>query len=852
MNKFLFAILFTVISTAAMAQIQGSQPKYSLPKSTLPADSLSYLEPKDYIIGGVTISGTKSLDKDVLLTISKLNKGDHITLPGEANANVIKNMYSQGLFEDVQLNVTKINLDTIYLEIAVTELPRLSRLHLTGIRKGEIDDVQKKLSDKAYKIVNANLISTTTAIIKKHFNEKGFLNTTVSIKQRKDPGDANSIILDVKIDKHKKVMISEVDFEGNKDFKDKKLRKFLSKTRTRKFYNIFGSRKFKQDKYDEDKENLVSKMQARGYRDAEIIKDSVFKTGPNTVGIKIKVFEGRKYYFGNIKWSGNAKYPAEVLNKILKIKKGDVFSEEELNKRLIGPTPDNDDISSFYLNDGYLTYNADPVQTKIYNDTVDMDLRVYEGPQYTINRVILKGNDVTNDKVVMREIRTKPGQKFNKELLIRSTREIGQLGNFDEQKTEPKPTNINPQDGTVDIVYNVVEKPSDQIELSGGFGGGQLVGTLGLTFNNFSLRNLFNLKAYKPLPKGDGQKLSLRGQSSGHTYQNFSFTFSEPWLGGKKPIYFALSAYTQLSSTGDYYAKTNPLYNKLRINGIGVTLGKRLNWPDNYFQLNYSLNFDHYNLDNYTGYLFSNGTSYNIKLTQELSRNSIDAPIYPTSGSNIKFTVQATPPYSLFNNINYKIATPEQRYHFVEYYKFKYDAQWFTKITGKLVLMSQVRFGFLGQYNTEVGPSPFERFKLGGDGMQSYQFLQGSEIVGLRGYQNFSIIPEGTHYTADNNPGSAIYNKYTMELRHPVIQGQSATIFLLAFAEGGNVWNSFNKFDPFNVKRSVGVGARIFLPIFGLLGLDYGYGFDKIPGIPDANRGQFHFSISQSLNGGFN
>jgi len=835
-----------------MAQIQGSQPKYSLPKSTLPADSLSYLEPKDYIIGGVTISGTKSLDKDVLLTISKLNKGDHITLPGEANANVIKNMYSQGLFEDVQLNVTKINLDTIYLEIAVTELPRLSRLHLTGIRKGEIDDVQKKLSDKAYKIVNANLISTTTAIIKKHFNEKGFLNTTVSIKQRKDPGDANSIILDVKIDKHKKVMISEVDFEGNKDFKDKKLRKFLSKTRTRKFYNIFGSRKFKQDKYDEDKENLVSKMQARGYRDAEIIKDSVFKTGPNTVGIKIKVFEGRKYYFGNIKWSGNAKYPAEVLNKILKIKKGDVFSEEELNKRLIGPTPDNDDISSFYLNDGYLTYNADPVQTKIYNDTVDMDLRVYEGPQYTINRVILKGNDVTNDKVVMREIRTKPGQKFNKELLIRSTREIGQLGNFDEQKTEPKPTNINPQDGTVDIVYNVVEKPSDQIELSGGFGGGQLVGTLGLTFNNFSLRNLFNLKAYKPLPKGDGQKLSLRGQSSGHTYQNFSFTFSEPWLGGKKPIYFALSAYTQLSSTGDYYAKTNPLYNKLRINGIGVTLGKRLNWPDNYFQLNYSLNFDHYNLDNYTGYLFSNGTSYNIKLTQELSRNSIDAPIYPTSGSNIKFTVQATPPYSLFNNINYKIATPEQRYHFVEYYKFKYDAQWFTKITGKLVLMSQVRFGFLGQYNTEVGPSPFERFKLGGDGMQSYQFLQGSEIVGLRGYQNFSIIPEGTHYTADNNPGSAIYNKYTMELRHPVIQGQSATIFLLAFAEGGNVWNSFNKFDPFNVKRSVGVGARIFLPIFGLLGLDYGYGFDKIPGIPDANRGQFHFSISQSLNGGFN
>jgi outer membrane protein insertion porin family len=648
------------------------------------------------------------------------------------------------------------------------------------------------------------------------------------------------------------VMISEVKFEGNTAFSQKKLAKLLSKTRVRRFYNIFGSRKFKQDKYDEDKQNLVTKMQAKGYRDAEILSDTIYKTGENTVGIKVKVFEGHKYYFGNIKWSGNAKYSTAILDRLFRLKKGDIFSEEELNKRLSGPTPNSDDVSSFYLNDGYLTYQADPVQTRIYNDTVDIDIRIFEGPQYTINRVILKGNDVTNDKVVMRAIRTKPGQKFNKQLLIRSTREIGQLGNFDDQKTEPKPTNINPQDGTVDIVYNVVEKPSDQIELSGGFGGGQLVGTLGLTFNNFALRNLFNLKAYKPLPKGDGQKLSIRGQSSGYTYQNFSFTFSDPWLGGKKPIYFALSAYTQFSSTGQYYAVTNPLYNKLRINGLGITLGKTLNWPDNYFTLNYSLNFDHYDLDNYTGYIFQNGTSFNIKLTQELSRNSLDAPIYPTSGSNIKLTLQGTPPYSLFNNINYKIATPAERYHFVEYYKFKFDSQWFQRITGKLVLMTQARFGFLGEYNTEVGTSPFERFKLGGDGMQSYQFLQGSDIIGLRGYQNFSITPYGSNYGANNNPGSAIYDKFTFELRHPVIQSQSATIFLLTFAEGGNVWNSFNKFDPFNVRRSVGVGARIFLPIFGLLGLDYGYGFDAIPGIPTANKGQFSFSISQSLNGGFN
>jgi outer membrane protein insertion porin family len=850
MYKFLFAILFLTISTAAFAQVPGQQ-RPSLSKS-IPADSLSYLNPKDYIIGGISVSGTKYLDKDVLVQISKLSKGDKINLPGEQNALVIKRMYDQGLFDDVQLNITRINLDTVYLEIAVVERPRLSRMHITGIRKGEIEDLQKKLSDKNSKIVNENLLSTTTAIIKKHFNEKGFLNTTVDIKQRKDPGDANSVILDIAVDKKQKVKINQVTFEGNVAFSSKKLKSYLKKTRERKWYNLFGSKKFMRDKYEEDKQNLVEKMQDKGYRDAQIVSDSVWKHDEQSVNVKVKVYEGHKYYFGNITWSGNARYPSALLNKLLRVKKGDVFSEEELNKRLSGPTPNNDDVSTLYLDGGYLTYNADPVQTKIYNDTVDLDIRIYEGPQYTINRVSVKGNDVTNDKVIMREIRTKPGQKFNKELLIRSTRDIAQLGNFDEQKTEPKPTNINPADGTVDIIYNVVEKPSDQIELSGGFGGGQIVGTLGLTFNNFSLKNIFHFKEYKPLPKGDGQKLSIRGQSSGRNYQNYSFTFSEPWLGGKKPIFFALSAYTQLSSTGQYYPKTSPNYNNLRINGVGVTLGKRLTWPDNYFQLNYSLNVDHYNLDNYPGYIFQNGTSYNIKLTQELSRNSLDVPIFPTQGSNMRLTLQGTPPYSLFNNINYAVATQDQIYHFVEYFKIKWDSQWFQKIYGKLVLMSQVRFGFLGEYNSVVPPSPFERFKLGGDGMASYQFLQGSDIIGLRGYQNFSVIPEGTNYTAATNPGSTIYDKYTFELRHPVIASQSATIFMLAFAEGGNVWNSFDQFNPFNIRRSVGVGARIFLPIFGLLGLDYGYGFDKIPGIPDANRGQFHFSISQSLNGGFN
>ena len=610
------------------------------------------------------------------------------------------------------------------------------------------------------------------------------------------------------------------------------------------WYKLLGSGKFLKDKYEEDKESLVAKMREKGYRDAEIIKDSVYKFDDKSVNIDIKLNEGKKYYFGNITFAGNAKYPSSVLQQILKIEKGEVFSEAKLEKTLRS-SPSSDDVSSIYLNDGYLTFNADPVQTKIYNDTVDIEIRIYEGPQYTINKIILKGNEVTNDNVILREIRTKPGQKFSKDLLVRSQRQITQLGSFDEQKIDIKPL-PNPNDGTVDIQYTVVEKPSDQIELSGGFGGGRVVGTLGLTFNNFSARNLFNLKEYKPLPRGDGQKLSIRGQTNGRFFQSYNFSFSEPWFGGKKPIYFGISAFTSLQSNG--FTSYNQNSQRIRLNGVTFSLGKQLKFPDDYFRVDYATNLQQFKLNNYSGFLFDNGTSYDLSLSQVLSRNSVDAPIFPTSGSNLKFTVQATLPYSSFNGKNYNNLSTTERYRFAEYHKWKFESQFFQRVYGKLILKAQAQFGFIGFYNKEVGQAPFGRFKLGGDGLQGFDFLQGSEIIALRGYANNAVVPEG----ALPNAGSPIFNRYILELRHPITLNQSATVFVLAFAEGGNTWNNFSTFNPFNVKRSAGFGARIYLPIFGLLGIDYGRGFDPIPGNSnDGGRQNFTFSIAQQL-GGFN
>lgn len=829
-----------------MAQIRSAAP--ATPSLKVKGLNIDYFSPKEYIIGGTTLTGAKYLDTATIIILSKLTKGETIVLPGEATANAIKNLWVQGLFDDIQLSITKIQSDTVYFDIEVVERPRLTSFEFTGLSKSQKTDINEKLADKAGKtIINDNLYNTTRSIINKYMLDKGYFYTTIDFTSKKDASQENSVILQVNVDKGKRVKVQRIDFTGNKEFKSAKLRKFLKKTKQRAFYKVFGSGKFNKEKYEEDKLALVAKMQEKGYRDATILKDSIYKYNDKTVGIKIDVYEGPKYYFGNVSWVGNAKYSTEYLERVFGIEKGELFSEEKLEKKLRG-SANGDDVSSVYLNDGYLTFNIDPVQTKIYGDTVDVEMRIYEGPQYTNNKITVVGNTITNDRVVLREIRTKPGDKFSKELLVRTVREIGALGNFDESKTNPIPK-PNPSDGTVDIEYHVEEKPSDQIELSGGFGGGRVIGTLGLTFNNFSLKNLFNGEAYKPLPKGDGQKLSLRGQTNGKFYQSYSFSFSEPWFGGKKPVSFGLSAFTSLQSNG--LRTEDAGLTKIRLNGVSISLGRKLKWPDNWFSLVHSVNLNQYILNNYPGYLFSTGTSYNLNLTQEIARDSRNHNIFPTGGAYIRFTVQATPPYSLINNVNYATASDKTRYKFTEYHKWKFESQWFTNVVGKLVFKAQAQFGFLGTYNSAVGESAFERFKLGGDGMQGFDFLQGSELIAMRGYSNNSVIPVGANPTIAQSSGSPIFNKYVMELRYPVIASQSATAFVTAFAEGGNTWNKFSDFNPFNVRRSVGIGAKIFLPIFGLLGIDYGYGFDKIQGIPDANKGQFHFSIAQQL-GGFN
>jgi outer membrane protein insertion porin family len=715
------------------------------------------------------------------------------------------------------------------------ERPRLSRFSFTGVSKSDADKLREKIKLVTGKIITENLIQTTKNEIRQFYIEKGFLNVDVVIDVKDEKGMVNNQMLVINVNKGRRVKIHSINFEGNTQIESAKLKRKMKNTKELYFFRLFSSSKFIDESYQEDKLKVIAEYTEKGFRDARIVFDTVVKYNHKSVDINIKIEEGPKYHFRNITWIGNTKYAARDLNKILNIYKGEVFNQKKLDEGLFG-SESGRDVTSLYMDNGYLFFSVTPVEVQVDVDSIDYEMRIYEGKQATVNKITIVGNSKTNDKVILREVRTQPGQLFSRNDIIRTQRQLAQLGYFDQEKlgVNPKP---NPQDGTVDIEYVVEERPSDQIELSGGWGAGQIVGTLGVTFNNFSGRNMFKKGAWTPLPSGDGQRLSVRAQTNGKYFQSYSASFTEPWLGGKKPNSLSVSVFNSIQSNGK--KKSDPGRQSINILGWSVGLGQRLRRPDDYFNIYHEFNYQYYVLQNYSSsFLFSDGYSNNISFQETISRNSVDAPIYPRVGSQFNFTIQLTPPYSLFNGKDYTYSTDQEKYKYIEYHKWKFGASWFTPLAfNKLVLNIRANFGFLGYYNETIGQSPFERFYLGGDGLSGFS-LDGREIIAQRGYPNNSLNPPG---------GGTIYDKYTFELRFPLSLNPAATIYMLGFLEGGNAFNLWKSYSPFDIKRAAGGGIRIFLPMFGLLGLDWGYGFDNLPGSKNANGGEFHFTIGQQF-----
>ena len=762
----------------------------------------------------------------------------------EKISKAVSNLWKQGLFSDVKVVATKIQGKVIFLEIRLQERPRLSKFSFKGVSKSEADKIREKVRLERDKVVTENVLILTKNVVRDFYIEKGYMNVEVQVKEIADSAYLNHEILNIIVDKKQKVKIHNIDFEGNTEFKARKLKHAMKETKEKRWYKIFTSSKFIDENYQQDKAKIVAKYNDHGYRDARIVSDSVYKHSENLVNIKIKIDPGHKYYFRNMTWVGNTKHSSQELNSILSIKKGDVYDQSVLDNRLF-MNQNGRDVTSLYMDDGYLFFQISPVEINVENDSIDLEMRIYEGKQAVINKVTVTGNTKTNDRVIMREIRTKPGQLFSRQDIIRTQRELAQLGYFDQEKlgVNPKP---NPADGTVDIEYVVEEKPSDQLELSGGYGNGQLVGTLGLSFNNFAARNMFRKNAWRPLPSGDGQRLSLRFQTNGKPYQSYNASFTEPYLGGKKPNSLSVSAFHSDFVPGGL-SKGDLGYSAAKITGFTIGLGKRLKKPDDFFTLYTELSYQYFDLYNYgASFVFPTGNANILSIGETIGRNSIDAPIFPRRGSQISLSVQATPPYSVFSGTNYKTASDREKYKYIEFHKWKFQSSWFTELARNLVLNAKIQYGFLGLYKRDIGIAPLERFYLGGDGLTGgYQF-DGRELIGLRGYANNSLTPTNA---AGSQVGGTIFDKYTLELRFPVSLNPSATIYLLTFAEGGNSWLKFNGFNPFGVKRSAGVGIRIFLPMFGLLGLDWGYGFDKLYNDPSGNSSgsQIHFSIGQQF-----
>jgi outer membrane protein insertion porin family len=799
----------------------------------------------EYEIGGIVVYGTDYLDKTVIVLSSGLAVGDKIFVPGESITKAIKNLWDLNLFSDISITAEKVMGKTIFLSINVEERPRLTKFSFKGVKKSDADDIREKIKLNRGKIVTDNLIVTSKNTIKEYYVDNGYLDVQVNVTQTVDTASQNGVILVFKVDKKKKVKIEKIIFEGNKNMESRKLKRTMKETKEKRWYNIFKASKYIEENYEDDKQKIIEKYNAKGFRDAQIEFDTVYTSNPGLIAIKIKINEGPKYYFRNIQWVGNSKHATTELNSILGIKKGDIYSQAVLDARLY-MSQDSRDITSLYMDDGYLFFQIQPIEVLVENDSIDIEMRIYEGKQATINKVTVVGNTKTNDKVIIREIRTKPGQLFSRADIIRTQRELSQLRYFNPEKlgVNPKP---NPVDGTVDIEYVVEEQASDQLELSGGWGAGRLIGTLGVSFNNFSAKNMFKPSAWRPVPAGDGQALSVRAQTTGRFYTSFSASFTEPWLGGKKPNSFSTTVYhNRQNQTG--LKSDDPLRQTLFITGVSFGLGKRLKKPDDYFTLFQELNIANYQLRNFRGtFTFSDGQALNASYKIALSRNSIDGPIYPRSGSQVTTSIQFTPPYSKFRDASQNTSDYYTRVsdnlRLVEYYKYKFTTTWYMPLdkAKKLVLMTKLGFAYLGAYNKSLGFSPFERFYLGGSGLTGFA-LDGREIIALRGYLDQSVGNTlGT--------GSVVINKYSVELRYPLSLNPSATIYVLGFADAGNAWVNYKKYSPFDVVRGAGAGVRVFLPMFGLLGLDYGWGFDKVDNRANngQGKGQFHFTIGANI-----
>lgn len=898
-------LLICVFSSAtALAQQDTSKPT-----SVDPAliELIQSKSPKEYVLAGIVFTGTKAYDQSLLTSISGLNIGDKIVYPGGDNfSHAIQNLWKQNLFANVQIYFTKIDGKDIYVEIHVVERPRLGNFSFKGVKKGQEDDLKTKSGLVKGRVVTENVKLTAIENIQKYFTEKGYQSATVRIDEKLDPNVTNSVNLTLNITKGNKVRINQVNIFGNETVSEGKLKKqlkntkeamrmsiyptddksvygtnkrltfkeyvqqwgFLSPTKTLDFIDPYfrfklSSAKFNDKKYAEDKVKLLEYYNSLGYRDAVIEADTQYYNKKGNLNVDIKVAEGHKYYFGNITWKGNTKYPDSILNVILGIKKGEVYNLETLNKR-VGKqlTPEGGDISGLYQDDGYLFFRADPIETAVYNDTIDHEIRIVEGPQATIKNVTISGNEKTKEYVIRRELRTVPGEKFSRSDVIRTNREIAQLGYFNQEKINP---NIvpNQEDGTVDINWSVEEKSSDQLELSAGWGGGiGLTGTLGVSFNNFSIKNIFRKSAWDPLPTGDGQKLSVRVQSNGRAFRSYNASFTEPWLGGKKRNSLTFSvASTKYSNSYDYltgtYSKAAADTSFLKSLSFSVALGKQLKWPDDFFTLVYQLNYTQYNLRNYPGFFrlsdgtnLSNGKSNNISLKVSLSRSSIDQPLFPKSGSSFTVSGQFTPPYSLFDK---SLATSVNPYKFVEFHKWRFNGEWYVPLgrpmgeerNKQFVLKAAAKFGFMGRYNSKLDYSPFERFQLGDAGLSNNYGILGYDIISQRGYPIYTN--SDPRINPDQNSTSqffTLFNKYVLELRYPFSTNPSSTIYGLAFFEAANGWYNYKDYNPFRLRRSAGLGMRFFLPMFGLLGFDYGVGLDRLqPGTGLKGAAKFTFLL---------